>query len=80
MTVSAFAVGCGSDPSVMSTVTHSSFGVTPSGRAVEAFQLSNQNGIEVVAITYGGIITSIRTPDRDGIRGRRYSQFLGVGS
>jgi aldose 1-epimerase len=39
------------------------------GRAVEQFTLSNKNGVEVRAITYGGIITSIRTPDRSGAMG-----------
>jgi aldose 1-epimerase len=33
------------------------------------FTLKNANGIEVRAITYGGIITSIKTPDRAGAMG-----------
>jgi galactose mutarotase-like enzyme len=32
----------------------------------DAFTLTNAHGIEVRVITYGGIITSIRTPDRAG--------------
>ena len=32
----------------------------------DMFTLTNANGIEVRAIPYGGIITSIRVPDRDG--------------
>src|SRR5688572_9289740 len=39
---------------------------TIDGRAIEQFTLTNKNGIEVRAITYGGIITSIKTPDRAG--------------
>ena len=31
--------------------------------------LTNKNGVEVRAITYGGIITSIKTPDRTGAIG-----------
>jgi aldose 1-epimerase len=42
---------------------------TVDGRAVEQFTLTNKNGIEVKAITYGGIITSIKTPDRTGAMG-----------
>ncbi len=42
---------------------------TVNGRAVERFTLTNKNGIEVKAITYGGIITSIKTPDRAGAMG-----------
>jgi len=50
-------------------VTRSAFGTTPEGEAVEAFTLANPNGIEVRAITYGGIITSLTTPDREGRSG-----------
>jgi len=42
---------------------------TVAGRAIEQFTLSNKNGVEVRAITYGGIITSIKTPDRAGAIG-----------
>ena len=43
-----------------------SFG-TVNGAKVEMLTLTNKNGIEVRAITYGGIITSIKTPDRGGV-------------
>lgn len=36
----------------------------PDGREVSKYTLSNGRGMEVDVITYGGIITSIRTPDR----------------
>ena len=36
---------------------------------VEQFTLTNKSGVEVRAITYGGIITSIKTPDRAGAMG-----------
>lgn len=39
------------------------------GTPVEQFTLTNKNGVEVKAITYGGIITSLRTPDRTGAAG-----------
>jgi aldose 1-epimerase len=42
------------------------FGTTPDGKAVERFTLTNANGIELKAISYGGIITSLRVPDRTG--------------
>src|SRR6266566_2078095 len=58
------------DPSVVfalrDTMKHSPFGQLPDGRTVEKFTLTNAHGIEVQVITYGGIITSIRTPDRAG--------------
>ncbi len=42
------------------------FGHLPDGRAVEQFTLTNAHGLEVRVITYGGIITALRTPDRAG--------------
>jgi aldose 1-epimerase len=47
-------------------VTSAPFGTLPDGTAVEVYTLTNVNGIEVRAITYGGIIVSLKTPDRDG--------------
>ena len=46
-------------------VTRTSFG-SVAGQPVELFTLRNANGIELKATNYGGIITSIVTPDRDG--------------
>jgi aldose 1-epimerase len=47
-------------------VTRQPFGKTAEGTAVESFILTNAAGMEVRAITYGGIITSLRVPDRNG--------------
>ncbi|MCY4398311.1 MAG: galactose mutarotase [Gemmatimonadetes bacterium] len=48
------------------SITSAPFGTTSAGEVVELFTMANANGIEVRAITYGGIILSIKTPDRDG--------------
>jgi aldose 1-epimerase len=48
------------------SMTRSPFGTLPDGQAVEAFTLTNANGMEVKAITYGGIITSLQVPDKSG--------------
>ncbi len=64
-----WVVGCGSDgatPAIQGTVSRASFGVTPAGESVDVFTLANASGVEVRAITYGGIIVSLRVPDRDG--------------
>ena len=53
----------------MPNMTRAPFGKTADGEAVEAFTLKNTNGIEVTAITYGGIITSLKVPDRNGAIG-----------
>ncbi len=42
------------------------FGATGSGETVDAFRLSNQSGMEVTILSLGGIIQSIRVPDRAG--------------
>ena len=42
------------------------FGTLSDGQAVEIFTLTNANGLELEAIGYGGIITSLRVPDRNG--------------
>ena len=42
------------------------FGATRSGATVDAFRLCNDNGMEVTIVTLGGIIQSIRVPDRTG--------------
>jgi aldose 1-epimerase len=42
------------------------YGTTPEGENVRIHTLTNTAGIEVRIITYGGIIVSLRTPDRDG--------------
>lgn len=45
------------------------FGTAPDQGPVELFILTNAHGIQVRAITYGAIITSIRVPDRAGALG-----------
>ncbi len=47
-------------------VVRAPFGRTLDGRPVELFTLTNANGVELRVTNYGGIITSLRTPDRSG--------------
>ena len=54
---------------MISSVTRAPFGRTPAGEAVEVFALTNAHGLRVRAITYGGVIVSLETPDRAGRRG-----------
>ena len=50
-------------------VVRSAFGRLSDSGAVEQFTLTNAHGIEVRAISFGAIITSLRTPDRAGTLG-----------
>jgi len=51
------------------TVRQDAFGRLNDGTAIEQYTLSNGRGMEVRALTYGGIIASIMVPDRDGRAG-----------
>jgi len=42
------------------------YGTTSDGKAVDEYMLTNANGVEVKIITFGGIVTSIKVPDRNG--------------
>ena len=50
------------------TVTRQPFGTLPDGKSVELFTLRNAHGLEVRVTNYGGIITHLFTPDRNGRR------------
>jgi len=71
----ALGVGCAvasrsgapvSPPGVKSEVFANLTNGSPAGQLVELFTLTNTHGIEVKFTNYGGIITSIRAPDRAG--------------
>lgn len=51
------------------TVQSEPFGNTPDGTPVTLFTLTNPSGVELRAMTYGGIILSLKVPDRDGVLG-----------
>ncbi|HEY5079267.1 MAG TPA: aldose epimerase family protein, partial [Opitutaceae bacterium] len=42
------------------------FGSLPSGESVEEFTLTNRAGASASVLTLGGIVTSLRVPDREG--------------
>jgi aldose 1-epimerase len=45
------------------------FGLLPSGQRVHRYTIRNRHGLELRALDYGGIITSLRVPDRRGTPG-----------
>lgn len=42
------------------------FGLMPDGTSIDLYTLSNDKGVQVQIINYGGIIVSLTAPDRDG--------------
>jgi aldose 1-epimerase len=52
-----------------SPISSRTFGVLPAGQTVEAWTLTGRGGLELEAITYGGIVTRLLAPDRDGSAG-----------
>lgn len=76
----AIAVACTSLlslPSMAATLSQEVYGKTSRGETVEQFTLTNAKGVTVKFITFGGVITEIRTPDRDG---KTKSIVLGLSS
>jgi aldose 1-epimerase len=47
------------------TITQTAYGTTAAGQPVDEYTLTNANSVEIKVITYGGIISSLRVPDRD---------------
>jgi aldose 1-epimerase len=64
-----FAAALASAILLGSSVTKTTTKVTFQGQPVDMVTLTNKNGIEVRAISYGGIITSLKVPDRAGTLG-----------
>lgn len=52
-----------------SSITHEPFGTTQDGQAVEVYTLQNDNGMVVRILTYGGIVQTIKVPDKNGQMG-----------
>jgi aldose 1-epimerase len=50
-------------------VAKKAFGKTPDGKQVDLYTLTNAHGMKAKIITYGGIITELDAPDRDGKMG-----------
>lgn len=64
--VAACFTGCTTMNIPKGTITKSDFGTTPDGKAVELYTLRNSQGMEATIMTYGGIVTSLKVPDKNG--------------
>lgn len=50
----------------MENIQVSDYGVTAKGDSIRKYTLTNKNGMKVEVINFGGIITSLTAPDKDG--------------
>ena len=68
LVIMAAAVGaCGGTTDAPSAgVTKSTFGVTAEGDSAHLYTLSNGDDVTITITNYGGIITSLEVPDREG--------------
>lgn len=56
-----------SDEKTTVSIEKSSYGTTPKGEKIDSYKLKNQKGMEVDIITFGGIITDLKVPNKDGV-------------
>jgi aldose 1-epimerase len=58
----------GSDIAVSKTgnIKKAPFGKTPEGQSVELYTLTNKKGMEIAITNFGGILVSVKVPDRNG--------------
>jgi aldose 1-epimerase len=57
---------CGFQGEGQTSMKKESFGKTPDGQSVDVYTLINSNGAEARIINYGGIVVSLKMPDRKG--------------
>ena len=65
----ACLVGCATmsiPTNTLGTITQAPFGKTPDGTPVEIYTLRNAKGMEARIMTYGGIVQSLKVPDKNG--------------
>lgn len=55
------------DAKTLVTIDKSDYGTTAKGEKVESYKLKNQNGMEVDIITFGGRITDLKVPNKEGV-------------
>src|SRR5437899_6864767 len=66
VTCSAIILVLNLSASGQAKVTKESFGKTPDGQDADIYTLTNSGGAEIKITNYGGIVTSLKVPDRNG--------------
>jgi len=64
-----FTISCHKDVEVNMSIEKQPFGKTTDGVLVDLYTFTNEKEMEVKITNYGGIVVSIRIPDRDGKMG-----------
>ena len=64
--LAASVVGCGTTGALAQNVTKAAFGKTPDGQAVDVYTLKNSKGAEARIMTFGGVVLSLKMPDKSG--------------
>jgi aldose 1-epimerase len=64
--LAAGLIGCASTHEAPMQVSRKPFGKTSDGKEVFLFSLRNTKGAEALISNYGGLVTSLRVPDRSG--------------
>jgi len=62
----AFLIGCSTGGTYGQGITKQAFGKTPDGQAVDVYTLKNSKGAEARIMTYGGVVLSLKMPDKNG--------------
>ena len=65
----ACLVGCTTVEPSAKAISKTPFGTTPTGEKVDIYTLRNVNGMEAKICNYGGIVVSLKTPDKNGNMG-----------
>ena len=61
----ALLAGCAGPVTPQNGIPKEPFGVTPDGQGVDLYTLRNNNGVEARIMTYGGIVVSLKVPDKN---------------
>jgi aldose 1-epimerase len=62
----ALLAGCAGPKPSQNQIDKQPFGATPDGQTVDLYTLRNDKGAEARIMTYGGIVLSLKVPDRAG--------------
>ena len=64
--LAAALVSCATSPAELGKIERQAFGNTKDGQPVEVYTLRNANGVEARILNYGGIVQTLKVPDRNG--------------